>query len=101
MLATEGVEAHDAAEKNGDVVVALGRDGPLVSQFVGYGRRQDGVQQSEKKKKRWKTKSARGEGGASESIVKWTDWIPSFLDGRFYSLTHHLLGHFYMLAAFG
>lgn len=48
VLAAEGVEPHDAAEEDGHVVVALCRDRPLVSQLVGNGWRQDGVEQSER-----------------------------------------------------
>lgn len=52
VLAAEGVEAHDAAEEDADVVVALGRHGPLVAQLVGHRRRQDGVEQPEGRKRK-------------------------------------------------
>lgn len=45
MLAAEGVEAHDAAEEDGHVVVPLRGHRTLVPQLVGHGRRKDRVQQ--------------------------------------------------------
>lgn len=45
VLAAEGVESHDPAEEDAHVVVALGRDGPLVTQLVGNGWRQNRVEQ--------------------------------------------------------
>lgn len=45
MLATEGIEAHNATEENGHVVISLGRHWTLVSQFIGNGWREDRIQQ--------------------------------------------------------
>lgn len=50
VFAAEGVEAHDAAEQDGDVVVAFSGNRTLVSQLVGYGRRENRVQQPEGQK---------------------------------------------------
>lgn len=50
MFAAEGVESHDATEQDGDVVVAFRRNRTFVSQFVGYGRWEDRVQQPKKQK---------------------------------------------------
>lgn len=45
VLAAEAVEAHDAAEEDGHVVVALRRHRPLVTQLVGNRWRQNRVEQ--------------------------------------------------------
>lgn len=45
MLATECVEAHDATEEDGHVVISFSRHRTLVSQLVGNRLRKDGVQQ--------------------------------------------------------
>lgn len=52
VLAAEGVESHDAAEEDGHVVVALRRHGPLVTQLVGNGWRQNRIKQSKKGERR-------------------------------------------------
>ena len=49
VLAAEDVEAHDATEQDGHIVVALRRHGPLVAQLVGHGRWQNGIEQSRSK----------------------------------------------------
>lgn len=46
MLAAESVESHDAAEEDGDVVVALGRHRSLVTQLISHWWRQHRIQQS-------------------------------------------------------
>ena len=51
VFAAEGVKAHDATEEDGQVVVAFGRDGPFVPQLVGNRRRQNGIEQSERKER--------------------------------------------------
>lgn len=45
VFTAESVESHDAAEQDGDVVVAFSRNRTLVSQFVRYGWRENRVQQ--------------------------------------------------------
>lgn len=45
VFATEGVESHDAAEQDGDVVVAFSWNRSFVPQFIGNRRRQNRVQQ--------------------------------------------------------
>lgn len=46
MLAAESVEADDAAEEDGHVVVALSWDWPFVPQLIGNRWWENGVQQS-------------------------------------------------------
>lgn len=43
VLATESIEAHDAAEEDGHVVVSFGRHRTLVSQLIGNRRREDRI----------------------------------------------------------
>lgn len=45
MLAAEGVEAHDAAEEDGHIVISLRRHRTLVPQLVGHRWRKHGIQQ--------------------------------------------------------
>lgn len=45
MLAAESIEAHDATEEDGHVVVSFGRHRTLVSQFIGNRWREDRIQQ--------------------------------------------------------
>lgn len=49
VLAAEGVESHNATKEDSQVVVTFSRDGPLVSQLIGNGRRQNGIEQSKKR----------------------------------------------------
>lgn len=46
MLATESIEAHDATEEDGHIVVSFGRHWALVSQLIGNRWREDRIQQS-------------------------------------------------------
>lgn len=46
MLATESIEAHNAAEEDGHIVVSFGRHWALVSQLIGNRWRKDRIQQS-------------------------------------------------------
>lgn len=46
MLAAESIEAHNATEEDGHIVVSFGRHWALVSQLIGDRRRKDGIQQS-------------------------------------------------------
>lgn len=46
MLAAESIEAHNATEEDGHVVVSFGRHWALVSQLIGDRRRKDRIQQS-------------------------------------------------------
>lgn len=48
VLAAEGIESHNAAEEDGQVVVAFCRDRPLVSQLVGNRRWKDRIEQSKR-----------------------------------------------------
>lgn len=45
MLAAERVEAHDATEEDGHIVISFSRHRTLVSQLIGNRLRKDGVQQ--------------------------------------------------------
>lgn len=51
MLAAEGVESHNAAEEDGQVIVAFCWDGPFVSQLIGNRWRQNGIEQSKGKRR--------------------------------------------------
>lgn len=46
MLAAESIEAHNATEEDGHVVVSFGRHWALVSQLIGDRRRKDRIQQT-------------------------------------------------------
>lgn len=50
MFAAECIEANNATKKNCHVVVSFSRHRPLMPQFIGYRRRQNRVQQPEKKR---------------------------------------------------
>lgn len=49
MFAAECIEANNATKKNCHVVVSFSRHRPLMPQFIGYRRRQNRVQQPEKR----------------------------------------------------
>lgn len=51
VLAAEGIESNNATKEDGHVVVALCRDRPFVSQLVGNRWRQNGIEQSKRKKR--------------------------------------------------
>lgn len=48
MLATERVEAHDATEEDGHVVISFSRHRSLVSQLISNRLRKDRVQQPDR-----------------------------------------------------
>ena len=51
MLAAEDIESNNATEEDGHVVVAFSRNGPFVSQLIGNRWWQNGIEQSERKKR--------------------------------------------------
>lgn len=51
VLAAEGIESYDATEEDGHVVIAFRRDRPFVPQLVGNRWRQNGIEQSKRKKR--------------------------------------------------
>lgn len=46
MFATESIEAHNATEEDGHIVISFGRHWTLVPQLIGNRRRKDRIQQS-------------------------------------------------------
>lgn len=92
VLAAEGIESHNATEEDGHVVVAFCRDGPFVSQLVGDRWRQNGIEQSKRKKRNEQFERKRGYGVLEQQSngLGLPDWRPSF-GSAVYLLTHHLL----------